>query len=372
MRQATRDIDIVARIGGDEFVVLARMLSDHAGCGRLVRRLLEAIRQAAGQNSALPASIGWALFPDHGQTPEPVTAAADRATYHAKQRGKNGYAGYDPDMARRARRELALQEDLAAALAGDQFRIYYQPKYRARDRRLSGAEALVRWAHPEHGLLLPEHFIPAAEHSGDIDALKVRVLDLVSGQVRQWCDDGLAVPRIAVNLSARRIGDPRLPERVSATLGRYGLNSSQVMFEITESLAIHGMLKAADTFKQFACMGLDVALDAFGTGHSSLSCLSSLPIQQIQIYRSFIRQPSAASRQPPAERHRARHCRAGAQTGLASGGRRGRNCGAAALGARFAMRRTAGLSVQQGGGGRGLCQFAANRRAGEPVDCCDG
>jgi len=284
MRRVTRDVDTVARIGGDEFVIVANSRSIE----RLAGRLLAAIRQAASGAPGLSASIGWARYPDHGVTAETLIIAADRAMYSAKKNGKNGYAGYHPDMAESARDEFVLQSELASAIKSRQIVVYYQPKYTVSDQMLSGAEALVRWLHPEHGLIAPDRFIPAAERSGWIEALENCVLDTVCADIREWLDAGLAVPRISVNLSAARVGNPQVPGDVQQCLARYRLPAHQLMFEITESVAIQGMLEAVQTLKQFAQMGVDVALDDFGTGHSSLSYLEKLPIQQLKIDRSFI------------------------------------------------------------------------------------
>ncbi len=300
MRDTMRDNDTVARMGGDEFVVLAVGADGMADIDTLAHRLLMAIRQAGGTMPGLSASIGWARFPDHGASPQALITAADRAMYHAKHNGKNSYVGYRPEMARRAEDEFNLQRELGQALGAGDIVVYYQPKYRPADGTLSGAEALVRWHHAERGVIPPDRFIPLAERSGQIDELEGVVLDSVCAQIRRWRDAGLAVPQISVNLSAARVSDPRLPGLVRRHLDRYGIEPRSLMFEITESVAIKGMLEAINTLKRFARMGVDVALDDFGTGHSSLSYLEKLPIQQLKIDRSFVRELGASMPQQAA------------------------------------------------------------------------
>lgn len=288
MRGTMREGDTVARIGGDEFLIVADAVPDDEQGRRLALRVLAAIRQSTHEAPGLSASIGWARYPAHGQTAEALVAAADLAMYNAKKNGKNGAVGYRPDMAAAAEAEFGLQRELADALARQHIVVYYQPKFTAASRALSGAEALVRWRHPQQGLIPPDRFIPAAERSGQIEALEIHVLDTVCAQIRRWLDAGFDVPRISVNLSAGRVSDSGLPARVQQCLDSHGVPSRYLMFEITETVAIQGMLQAVDTLKQFARMGVDVALDDFGTGHSSLSYLEKLPIQQLKIDRSFI------------------------------------------------------------------------------------
>lgn len=288
MRGTTREGDTVARIGGDEFVIVADALPDDDRGQRLASRVLAAIRQSTRDTPGLSASIGWARYPTHGQTAEALIAAADLAMYNAKKNGKDNAVGYQPDMAAASKAEFGLQRELADALARQDIVVHYQPKFTAASRTLSGAEALVRWQHPQQGLIPPDRFIPVAERSGQIEALEIHVLDTVCAQIRGWLDAGFDVPRISVNLSAGRVSDSGLPARVQQCLDSHGVPSRYLMFEITETVAIQGMLKAVDTLKQFARMGVNVALDDFGTGHSSLSYLEKLPIQQLKIDRSFI------------------------------------------------------------------------------------
>ncbi|AWN14938.1 bifunctional diguanylate cyclase/phosphodiesterase [Salinisphaera sp. LB1] len=300
MRDTMHENDTVARMGGDEFVVLAAGVDGTADIDRLAHRLLLAIRQAGDTMPGLSASIGWSRFPDHGNNPGALITAADRAMYHAKHNGKNNYVGYRPEMARRAEDEFQLQRALGEALEAGAITVYYQPKYRPANGTLCGAEALVRWHDAERGVIMPDRFIPLAERSGQIDQLEGVVLDSVCAQIRAWRDAGLVVPRISVNLSAARVSDPRLPGAVQRYLDRYGIEPRALMFEITESVAIKGMLEAISTLKRFARMGVDIALDDFGTGHSSLSYLEKLPIQQLKIDRSFIRELGASMPQQAA------------------------------------------------------------------------
>ncbi|KEZ76099.1 putative bifunctional diguanylate cyclase/phosphodiesterase [Salinisphaera hydrothermalis] len=289
MRETVRDNDTIARMGGDEFVVLTAEVEAAADIDMLANRLLTAIREAGETAPGLSASIGWARFPDHGQTAQALVTAADRAMYWAKTHGKNSYVGYRAEMACQARDEFHLRRELGKALETEAITVYYQPKYRTSDGTLSGAEALVRWHHPQLGLITPDRFIPLAERSGQIDQLERVILDNVCRQIRDWRASGLTAPRISVNLSAARVSDPQLPDMVQRHLDRHGIEPQALLLEITESVSIKGMQETIGTLERFARMGIDVALDDFGTGHSSLSYLEQLPIQQLKIDRSFIR-----------------------------------------------------------------------------------
>ncbi len=285
---AVRHGDTVARIGGDEFVLVVNELRTPDAVASVCAKLLEAIKSVRERGVRVTASIGSAVCPDGGTDASELITAADVAMYAAKTAGKNGYQNYRADMNGQISEEFVIQTELRAAIKAGELVVYYQPKYTAKDRKIIGAEALVRWQHPEKGLIPPDRFIYIAERCGLIVELETCVLASVCAQIRAWLDSGLDVPPVSVNLSPVRMRDEKLPERVQACLDNHGLASRYLSFEITESLAIEDVLQAIETLNRFAAMGIHVALDDFGTGHSSLSYLKRLPIQQLKIDRSFI------------------------------------------------------------------------------------
>ena len=289
MTSVLRHGDTVARMGGDEFIVVLQGMSTQEAVARVCEKLLDAIAQVGEGSARLSASIGSATCPKDGTGLSDLVTAGDVAMYIAKNKGKNCYQAYDSSMATRIAEEYTVQEDLRDAIQDGELVVHYQPKYSTRDRQLTGAEALVRWEHPDKGMIPPDQFIGIAERSGLINDLEAWVLDSVCAQIRRWLDMGLEVPPISVNLSAIRIHNEDLPERTQACLDKHGVAASYLMFEITESLAVREILRAVEALKRFSAMGVRVALDDFGTGHSSLSYLRQLPIQQLKIDRSFIK-----------------------------------------------------------------------------------
>ncbi len=288
MSDAVRDSDTVARVGGDEFVLVVNELLTRDAAAIVCAKLLNAIASIGYGGAQLSASIGCAVCPEDGEDVSELITAADVAMYAAKTSGKNGYQCYRTDMNAQVSEEFAIQTELRSAISDGELTVHYQPKYTARDRELIGAEALVRWQHPQKGMIPPDRFIHIAERCGLIVELETCVLDSVCAQIRSWLDEGLDVPPISVNLSAIRIRDEQLPEQVQACLDSHGLESRYLIFEITESLAMEDVLQAIRTLTRFNAMGVYFALDDFGTGHSSLSYLKQLPIQQLKIDRTFI------------------------------------------------------------------------------------
>lgn len=280
--------DMVARLGGDEFVVLTHQPTSRDAVAVVCAKLITAITGICEGGVRLSASIGSAICPEDGEDVSGLITAADVAMYAAKKFGKNGHQPYHARLNTRVSEEFVIQTELRAAIEEGDLVVHYQPKYTAKDQRLIGAEALVRWQHPRKGLIPPDEFIGVAERCGLIAELENRVLASVCAQTRAWLDDGLNVPRIAVNLSAVHIRDEQLPERVQACLERHGVEPRYLLFEITESRAMEDTLLAIRTLNRFNAMGVHFALDDFGTGHSSLSYLKQLPIQELKMDRSFI------------------------------------------------------------------------------------
>ena len=291
LREQLRSQDTLARIGGDEFVLLVRLLEpDDAPqvAARQVSLLSRAFR-VDEHELLISASVGIALYPGNGLTAEELLMNADAAMYHAKGTGKNGYSFFDASMNTNARKQLQLLQDLRQALELQQFRLHYQPKFDASNSQPVGAEALLRWEHPQQGLLLPEHFIDLAEKTGLIIPIGDWVLNEACRQMRIWFDQGYSHWRIAVNLSALQFCYSGLVDSVVAALERHRLPANSLTLEITETTAMSDADASMVVLQRLSQMGVDLSIDDFGTGYSSLMYLKRLPANELKIDRGFVR-----------------------------------------------------------------------------------
>ncbi|MFK3789384.1 MULTISPECIES: putative bifunctional diguanylate cyclase/phosphodiesterase [Pseudomonas] len=291
LREDLRSEDTLARIGGDEFVLLVQ-LAEPDDALRLASRQVGLVSRSfkvAEHELQISASIGIAVYPGNGQSAQELLMNADAAMYHAKGTGKNGYSFFDASMNNNARRQLQLLQDLRNALEHHQFRLHYQPKFDAVDGRPVGAEALLRWEHPQHGLLMPDKFIELAEKTGLIISIGEWVLDEACRQMQQWYAEGYTDWRIAVNLSAMQFCHGGLVNSVSGALQRYHLPANNLTLEITETTAMHDADVSMIVLQQLADMGVDLSIDDFGTGYSSLMYLKRLPANELKIDRGFVR-----------------------------------------------------------------------------------
>ena len=291
LREQLRSQDTLARIGGDEFVLLVRLLEpDDAPqvAARQVGLLSKAFR-VDDHDLLISASVGIALYPGNGQTAEELLMNADAAMYHAKGAGKNGYSFFDASMNTNARKQLQLLQDLRQALELQQFRLFYQPKFDASNNQPVGAEALLRWEHPQQGLLLPENFIDLAEKTGLIIPIGEWVLNEACRQMRVWFDEGYSHWRIAVNLSALQFCYSGLVDSVVAALERHRLPANSLTLEITETTAMSDADASMVVLQRLSQMGVDLSIDDFGTGYSSLMYLKRLPANELKIDRGFVR-----------------------------------------------------------------------------------
>jgi len=291
LREQLRSQDTLARIGGDEFVLLVRLLEpDDAPqvAARQVGLLSRAFR-VDEHDLLISASVGIALYPGNGLTAEELLMNADAAMYHAKGSGKNGYSFFDASMNINARKQLQLLQDLRQALELQQFRLHYQPKFDASNQQPVGAEALLRWEHPQQGLLLPEHFIDLAEKTGLIIPIGDWVLNEACRQMRIWFDQGYSHWRIAVNLSALQFCYSGLVDSVVAALERHRLPANSLTLEITETTAMSDADASMVVLQRLSQMGVDLSIDDFGTGYSSLMYLKRLPANELKIDRGFVR-----------------------------------------------------------------------------------
>jgi len=287
-----RSVDTLARPGGDEFIMIIRELGAPEEAKRLANKILEVLQQPIrlGEIDVHPsASIGIAFFPWHGETVEALFARADTAMYVAKQHGRKNVKCFVPDMDTTLTLErVRLESDLYHALQCEQFELYYQPKVDAGSGRIRGAEALIRWRHPQRGLIAPEQFIPLAEESGLIVPIGEWVIRQACRQIRAWQSDGLRPVRIAVNVSATQFQQRGLLDIIRRALEDAGVAASQLEIELTESAVMSNPEESAEILQQLSRMGVAVSVDDFGTGYSSMSCLHRFPLDKLKIDRSFI------------------------------------------------------------------------------------
>ncbi|ODJ90172.1 histidine kinase [Pseudomonas viridiflava] len=283
--------DTLARIGGDEFVLLIELEGPEDAMSVAARQvnLITQPFEIGDRLLQISMSIGISLYPGNGRTQHELLVNADAAMYHTKSAGKNGYSFFDVSMNSNARNQLQLSQDLRAALRHRHFCLYYQPKFDAVSGMPTGAEALLRWNHPEQGLLSPATFIGLAEKTGLIIQIGEWVLDEACRQMREWFDEGYTQWRIAVNLSALQFCHAGLVKTVSDTLARHQLPANCLTLEITETTAMHDADASLAVLKQLSAMGVDLSIDDFGTGYSSLMYLKRLPANEIKIDRGFVR-----------------------------------------------------------------------------------
>ena len=283
-----RQRDFIARLGGDEFaLLLSGVTLDYAE--EVAQRIVQVLQQPLAINRfqlRIGGSIGIALFPLHGEDPDTLIRCADVAMYESK-RLACGYMIYDPARDPNSVNRLALVSDFHAALEQDELCLYYQPKVDVKSGRVIGAEALLRWQHPVHGFIPPDELIPLAEQTGLIKELTHWVLNSAMRECAGWLRAGLEL-HVAVNLSMWDLQDPRLAEHVEQRLAEYGLGPEHLVLEITESAMMADPEHAIDTMNRLAGMGIQLAVDDFGTGFSSLSYLKKLPIHELKIDKSFV------------------------------------------------------------------------------------
>jgi diguanylate cyclase (GGDEF)-like protein len=289
MRRLARTTDMVARLGGDEFVLLMGDVRNQADCAQLADRLVKALAQPfeiGGQQIEISGSVGVVIYPDQCQRSK-LLPCADAAMDAAKRSGGDGYAVFDQKMEDSAMDQLGLHRDLRTAVELGQLQLYYQPKVGVTDGRVKGMEALLRWNHPERGIICPELFIPLAERFGLINALGSWVINEVCRQMQAWSQEGVRMS-VAINLSMHQLREDDLADSIRQALKRYGVEPSQLICELTESVAMKDIEATQKFFKKLAAIGVRLSIDDFGTGYSSLSYLRQLPARQLKIDRSFI------------------------------------------------------------------------------------
>ncbi|MCC6196516.1 MAG: EAL domain-containing protein [Burkholderiales bacterium] len=292
LRHHLRESDTVARLGGDEFVVLVEDCADPRELNAIAQNILNAVGRPftlAGAEYHVTGSIGISTYPADGQDPATLLKNADIAMYLAKDRGKNNFQFYSPQQNAHAFERLALESALRHALPRREFVLNYQPRIDIRSGRIVGVEALLRWNHPDMGLVAPNQFVPLAEETGLIVPIGRWVLRSACAQLAAWRAEGLPRMRVAVNLSARQFWDDSLIADISDALAEAPLTPDELELEITESMVMHNAERAVSTLSRLRELGISVAIDDFGTGYSSLGYLKRFPIDNVKIDRSFIK-----------------------------------------------------------------------------------
>ncbi|MCC7483916.1 MAG: EAL domain-containing protein [Burkholderiales bacterium] len=287
-----RKSDTVARIGGDEFVILLSSLADGQYAGAIAQKVLDLLSAPFGIESHelhVTPSVGICTYPQDGHDVETLTRNADTAMYHAKEMGRNNFQFYTPEMNAAAQHRLALENDLRRALERGEFQLHYQPQIDLGTGALVGFETLVRWRHPERGMVPPSEFIPVAEETGLINTIGEWVLRESCFQAARWAREGHPPLQVAVNLSAHQFRRASVTDTVERALADAGLPAGRLELEITESAIIDQPEQAIMTFKTLSDMGVQLSIDDFGTGYSSLSYLKRFPIDKLKIDQSFVR-----------------------------------------------------------------------------------
>ncbi len=282
--------DCVCRLGGDEFAFF--LVGSEASCVTRVRAVLQTLQQPFelnGNTALVTGSIGLAWYPVHGHSDDELLRHADTAMYAAKESGRNAWRRYHPDMTLRLQQQLCLERALRRALQHNEFELWYQPKVDLFSGRVEGAEALLRWHDPEHGLVSPAEFIPLAERSGLIIPLGERVLELVCAQLAAWRSADCLPGPVAINVAALQIERSDYVASLTQALQRFDLQPSMLEVEITESLLMESQQHACAVLAQLQQLGVATAVDDFGTGYSSLAYLKMLPIDHLKIDRAFIK-----------------------------------------------------------------------------------
>ncbi len=289
MQALSRGGDLVARIGGDEFLMMIERVSSPENAVEVAKRLIRTVSKPYlidGREINISCSIGIAKHPGAGSMAK-LVAQADAAMYAAKRAGKSSFRVFTASMESNAEQGMELARDLRHAMERQQFELVYQPKIDARNGQVTGAEALLRWRHPAHGDVPPTVFIPISERFGLMTALSDWVIEEACRQCRAWRDKGLRM-RVAINLSAQQMRRDDLVQHLYEMLKKHRIHPSLLTCEITESLAMEDTKATQDTFRRLGQLGIHVSIDDFGTGYSSLAYLRRLPAQELKIDRSFI------------------------------------------------------------------------------------
>jgi diguanylate cyclase (GGDEF)-like protein/PAS domain S-box-containing protein len=291
LKKCRRDTDTVARVGGDEFTILVRdagRLGAVTGCASKILSEIAQPFPGKSQDVFVSASIGISMYPDDAKSADELTKHADAAMHSAKTLGRNNYQFFTQALNVEVQERMVLETGLRLALKRDEMYLVYQPKIDLSTRAVIGAEALIRWRHPELGLVPPSRFIPLAEESGMVGEIGEWVLRAACRQIRQWQNMGLS-PRIAVNVSARQFQQYDVSQLVRTAISEARISPESLELELTESAVMHDAEASIVTVEKLRQLGVGIAIDDFGTGYSSLSYLKRLPVESLKIDQSFVR-----------------------------------------------------------------------------------
>jgi diguanylate cyclase (GGDEF)-like protein/PAS domain S-box-containing protein len=291
-----RESDTLARLGGDEFVVILNNSGNNHDVENIAAAILQTLERPFvlgddGIQAAISASIGIALFPSDGEDDTTLIQNADAAMYRVKETGRNGFEFFTPEMNREAGKRQQFKSAFKQSLENNQFQVFFQPVWRLSDGRIIGTEVLLRWLHPEWGMVMPDEFIPIAEESGFIHDLSLYVVREVAKQIKVWDQCGLEGLSVAINLSPTQFR--RLDEwlaQMNRILSEHAIEAHRIKLEITETALMGDTLKLVETLSHVQASGIEISLDDFGTGYSSLSRISGMPLNLIKVDRSFVSQ----------------------------------------------------------------------------------
>ena len=292
LKNCVRRTDTVSRLGGDEFAILLTDFDRPAFAGEVAEKIAHRLSEPFLLNEVevnISTSVGISIFPDDGHDAGTLLLHADTAMYHAKALGRGRTQFFAQEMNQRTAERHALEQDLKAAIAKGQLSLYFQPQLETNSAEMIGAEVLLRWHHPQQGLVSPARFIPIAEESGHLMvSLGNWVLENVCKQARAWLDAGYSIPRLSVNVSAVQFRDDQFLQQLESLLHHCHLRPHILQLELTESIIMSEVEGATDRVRTLKDMGVCIAIDDFGTGYSSLSYLKDLPVDELKIDQSFV------------------------------------------------------------------------------------
>ena len=291
LNSCLRETDTLARMGGDEFTVILADIENHEAAAAVARKILECLAEPVVidvNEFFVTASIGISVFPSDGADVESLVKNADTAMYRAKEQGRNCYHSFTESMNANAIEAMNMESGLRKALERREFIVHYQPRVDIKTGRILGSEALVRWQHPEYGLVSPNQFISLAEETGLIGPISEVVLETACKQTKAWMDAGCGPLSISVNISGKQFQQRRLTHSVQHALAKSGLDPNYLDLELTESTLMTDTDSVISVLEEFRAMGVHISIDDFGTGYSSLSYLKRFPVDMVKIDRSFV------------------------------------------------------------------------------------
>jgi diguanylate cyclase (GGDEF)-like protein len=289
---SVREVDTVARLGGDEFTIVLSNLDRRDDAVLVAKKILSSLQKPFlidNQELFAMCSIGISIFPEHGEDIDSLIKKADIAMYEAKSQGGDRWTLYDPVMDENSHKRLLLENSLRKALSRDEFRLVYQPKVDLINGRITAMEALIRWDHPELGLIKPDDFIPLAEETGLILSIGDWVLERACRQNVEWCNQGLASMKVAVNISGYQLQQADFVTRLEAIVSKTGMPFDQLEIEITESVIMQNPDFTIQVLNEVQSRGIHISVDDFGTGYSSLAHLKRFSVNTLKIDKSFVR-----------------------------------------------------------------------------------